>query len=76
MAEGAKSRGMSPENIFIYEDSQSAGADIQNKMRPGDVVLVKGSQYVRMERAVLEIMQHPEQAEQLLVRQDAAWKNR
>lgn len=38
-----------------------------------DVVLVKGSQSIRMERIVKEIMREPEKAESLLVRQEPEW---
>lgn len=76
IAEGAEKAGLSKDKIFIFEDAQSAGADLQNKLHKGDVVLVKGSQYVRMEKAVEEIMAHPEHKETLLVRQDTEWQNR
>jgi hypothetical protein len=39
-----------------------------------DTILVKGSQSMRMERVVEEIMANPEKAGELLVRQDAEWK--
>ena len=45
-------------------------------MEPGDIVLVKGSQGVRMERAMEEIIAHPEDKANLLVRQDKEWSNR
>ena len=38
--------------------------------------MVKGSQSMRMERVVEELMAEPERAEELLVRQDAEWKKR
>ena len=45
-------------------------------MREGDYILVKGSQGVRLEKLVEEIMAHPEDAPQLLVRQNEEWKLR
>jgi len=39
-------------------------------LEPGDLILVKGSQGVRMEKVVEQVMADPEQKETLLVRQD------
>jgi hypothetical protein len=38
------------------------------------VVLVKASQGIRAERIIEEVMNSPEQAPELLVRQDTSWK--
>lgn len=43
------------------------------KPKEGDVILVKGSQGVRMERIVKALMRYPNSAPDLLVRQDARW---
>ena len=45
------------------------------KIREGDTILVKGSQGVRMERITKALMENPEKAPDLLVRQDARWNN-
>ncbi len=76
IAEGALVGGMHEENIFQYEDSQKAGKDLELKLMAGDIVLVKGSQGIRMEKAVEEIMENPEMKESLLVRQDKEWEKR
>ncbi len=68
--------GMLESKIFQYEDSTKAGQELQNMLQNGDMVLCKGSQSMRMERVVEDIMAVPELAEQLLVRQDAEWKRR
>ena len=47
---------------------------LQNLMQTGDVILVKGSQGIRLERLIEEVMREPERAEELLVRQSKAWK--
>ncbi|MES2953397.1 MAG: UDP-N-acetylmuramoyl-tripeptide--D-alanyl-D-alanine ligase [Patescibacteria group bacterium] len=76
IADGALAEGMKESKIKSYDDSRAAGLALQDFLKKGDLVLVKGSQYVRMERAVLEVMAEPERAEQLLVRQEKEWQNR
>jgi UDP-N-acetylmuramoyl-tripeptide--D-alanyl-D-alanine ligase len=73
IAEGALEMGLDEANILQYEDADQAGRELQNMLQPGDVVLVKASQGVRLERVVEEIMAHPELAADLLVRQDDEW---
>lgn len=75
-AEGALLGGISEKNILQFDNSRAAGLYLQNVLDHGDVVLVKGSQSMRMERAVEEIMAHPEIKEHILVRQDAEWGRR
>ncbi len=72
--EGALAAGMAEEKIFSFGTSAEAGRFIQSTLRAGDVVLVKGSQGARMERITLELMAHPEHAEELLVRQSKEWR--
>ena len=76
IVEGAQDAGMSEKNIFQFEDSRKAGKFVEGIIEKGDIVLVKGSQGMRMERAVEEIMAHPEDKEHLLVRQDPEWLKR
>jgi UDP-N-acetylmuramoyl-tripeptide--D-alanyl-D-alanine ligase len=74
VADAAKQAGMSAENIFVLPDSSAVGLFIQERLREGDVVLIKGSQNtVRMERVTKELMAHPERASELLVRQSKHW---
>ncbi len=73
IAEGARGLGMPEEKITSFENSEEAGRYVQNILRPGDLVLVKGSQSARMEKVVLEIMAEPEKAKELLVRQYGRW---
>lgn len=68
--------GMNVSNVHEFDDSEEAGAFIDDMVQQGDVVLVKGSQGMRMERVTKEIMQDPLQAKKLLVRQDVAWLER
>ena len=76
IAAAALDNGMPEKNILQFEDSGKAGGELQNLIKEGDCILVKGSQSIRMERVVEDIMAEPERAEELLVRQDAEWKRR
>ena len=75
-AEEAVASGMDKEKVKNFSLSEEAAIYAKELVKEGDLVLVKGSQGTRMERVVLEIMAHPEDAEKLLVRQDDNWKNK
>lgn len=72
-ARGAREAGMSEDRIFNFSDAPSAGRFLQQRIKSGDVILVKGSQDARMERVVKEIMAEPLKAPELLVRQEKEW---
>ncbi|PIT91095.1 hypothetical protein COU17_02285 [Candidatus Kaiserbacteria bacterium CG10_big_fil_rev_8_21_14_0_10_49_17] len=76
IAEGALEAGMSEKNILQYEEPRRAGKELELLLEAGDVVLVKGSQSMRMERVVKEVMAEPERASELLVRQESEWLER
>jgi len=78
IAQAAIAEGFPEERIRRYAkgESQKAGEDMAQSLQKGDVVLVKGSQSMRMERATKALMADPSQAKDLLVRQDEAWQVR
>lgn len=76
MVEGALISGMDEDNIFQFENSVEAGKHLEGILKAGDMALLKGSQSTRMERAVLEVMLHPEDKDKLLCRQDDEWQSR
>lgn len=59
--------------VSWFADSDQARIPIQDSLLEGDTVLVKGSQSMRMEKIVKEIMADPENASKLLVRQSEKW---
>lgn len=72
-AKAATDAGMSEEDVFTFATSAEAGRFIQDRLKPHDVVLIKGSQGSRMERICKELMAHPDKAEKLLVRHTKDW---
>ncbi len=76
IAEGAQDALLNKKDIYQFEDSFEAGKYIKNLLKEGDIILVKGSQSIRTERIVEEVMLEPEKARELLVRQESEWKNK
>lgn len=60
--------GMPEDRVILFDDSLSAGKFLQDKIKGGDVILIKGSRGTHMEKAVKEIMAEPMKANELLVR--------
>ncbi|MDP2656188.1 MAG: Mur ligase family protein [bacterium] len=73
IAQSAEKAGVDKSAISWFDTSIDAQKNVQNLMRKGDVVLIKGSQGMRMERITKEIMAEPLRAGELLVRQSAEW---
>jgi len=73
MALEAARRGMGQERIRTFDTSAEAAKPVEVALKEGDVVLVKGSQGVRMERVVEEVMAEPQRKKELLVRQGRGW---
>lgn len=73
IADEARAMGFSPEKIFEFANADEAKIPLQEKIKQGDLILIKGSQAMRMEKIVEEIMARPEDKENLLVRQDKNW---
>lgn len=75
LAPAALGEKIKKDSILSFETAVEAGEWLAGKLRDGDVVLAKGSQNnVRMENAVEIIMAHPEDKNELLVRQSSFWK--
>jgi UDP-N-acetylmuramoyl-tripeptide--D-alanyl-D-alanine ligase len=75
-AEELTKKRFSKKKIFMFDDWRGVGEKLQKLIEPGDVVLIKGSQSMRLEKVVEEVMAFPEDKESLLVRQEPEWKRR
>lgn len=62
--------------VYRFSDSTEAASQLADMPAPGDVILIKGSQSMRMERITEAFMAHPEQKGELLVRQEEQWQKR
>ncbi len=65
---------LSHTQVMKFNDPAEAGKALDPLIEEGDLILVKGSQAMRMEKAVYEIMGRPQSADKLLVRQEAYWR--
>ncbi|MFA5127499.1 MAG: UDP-N-acetylmuramoyl-tripeptide--D-alanyl-D-alanine ligase [Patescibacteria group bacterium] len=75
-AAAAREAGMAEHCVISFADSASAGKYLQDAIKEGDVILIKGSQGIRMEKIVKELMDEPLRAKELLVRQTGEWENK
>ncbi len=76
IADGALDALMDEGSIFQYEDAKVAARDLSLMIKDGDTILVKGSQGIRTEKIVAEILADQSQKKNLLVRQDKEWQGR
>lgn len=66
---GAIEAGMAKDRCFNFRDSPEAGKFLQKRISQGDLLLIKGSRGIQMEKVVKELMAQPERAKELLVGQ-------
>lgn len=57
MAAGAREAGLKPENVYFFPTPDEAGKKLCEIIAPGDLVLLKGSRGVRMERTLETLRQ-------------------
>lgn len=76
IAEAARENRMSEKKIFEFSCSYEACQTLQETIKEGDLILIKGSQGMRMEKITEEIMAYPELKADLLVRQEKEWEGR
>lgn len=70
MAEAARKAegiGMDEDKIYHFGTPEEAGKFLQDRIKKGDLLLVKGSRRMHMEKVVEELMEDPIRADELLV---------
>ncbi|MDB4992229.1 MAG: hypothetical protein JWL75_474 [Parcubacteria group bacterium] len=75
IAEAAKEAGMSEESVYHFNTAFEAAAFLKDFIQKDDVLLIKGSQSIRMERIAETVIANPTD-QKYLVRQDREWKKR
>lgn len=74
--EELRKHGWGEDKVLNFENHLELGRKLQALIREGDLILIKGSQSLRMEKFVEEIMAEPQRAEELLCRQNPEWKKK
>lgn len=73
ISEAALKSGMSKENVFHFSASEEAATFLTENIRDCDMIVVKGSQAVRLEKIVKALLARPEDASDI-VRQGKDWE--
>lgn len=78
IAQAAIEAGLPEARVRMYEQGEveKVGEDLAQVLRTGDIVLAKGSQSMRMEKAVRLLLADSVEAKSVLARQDEAWLQR
>lgn len=74
--ESSRASGMDPEKTKHFNTASEARDFLKSIVEEGDIILVKGSQSMRMERVVEALLAEPEKKHELLVRQEKEWEER
>ncbi len=70
-----KAREGNEENVLAFDSAREAAGTLRGLIQEGDVLLIKGSQSMRMERVTEALLADPLDAAKL-VRQDREWKRK
>jgi UDP-N-acetylmuramoyl-tripeptide--D-alanyl-D-alanine ligase len=63
-------------SLFYFESPISVAEKLKQIIQPGDLILIKGSQGMRMEKVVERIMRNPRKAAEYLCRQSKEWQKK
>jgi UDP-N-acetylmuramoyl-tripeptide--D-alanyl-D-alanine ligase len=63
-------------SVLFFNNPTEAGKILAGVFKEGDLILVKGSQSMRMEKVIEEIIADPTEIPSALCRQSKSWKNK
>jgi len=66
-AVAAEEEGMEHNLVFRFSNSEEAAKALKGIIKQGDIILIKGSRAMKMEKITREIMAEPQKAKELLV---------
>jgi len=72
-ADEAIKNGMAPDMVSSFDTAEEASIFLKPLVARGDIVLIKGSQSIRMEKITKALLQESERVGELLVRQEKEW---
>jgi len=75
VGEAAQAHGLPESDVHAYPTAIEAARALEEEVQEGDVILIKGSQSIRMERIVEQLLADPADMK-YLVRQEKEWKKR
>lgn len=73
IAKAALSAGFPESKLSMWNNSDEAQQAILNSVEQNSLILVKGSEFVRLEKITKELLTDPMRAHELLCRQSASW---
>ncbi len=71
--EEAIRNGFDPNKVLYFDSSSDVAPKISSMIGPNDIILIKGSQSIRMEKVTKALLKEPQKADTLLVRQEKEW---
>jgi UDP-N-acetylmuramoyl-tripeptide--D-alanyl-D-alanine ligase len=71
-----KKNGYPEEKFFHFSDHATLVKKLKAEIKAGDLILIKGSQGMRMEKIAENIMANPGKAEEILCRQSKEWQKK
>ena len=73
IARGAREAGLKDGYSIECNSREDVSRELKNIIKQGDIIYIKGSQSMRMEKVVKDILDKSHNAEEVLARQDKEW---